>query len=47
MICCDTCPYYPTCEEIEDFERDVLGLDEYDETDMEGLGDDDSDRPGL
>jgi hypothetical protein len=28
MICCDTCPYYPTCEEIEDFERDVLGLQE-------------------
>lgn len=28
MICCDTCPYYPTCEEIEDFTRDVLGLGE-------------------
>lgn len=28
MICCDTCPYYPTCEEIEDFERDVLRLHE-------------------
>jgi len=26
MICCDTCPYWPTCEEIEDFERDVLHL---------------------
>jgi len=26
MICCDTCPYYPTCEEVEDFERDALGL---------------------
>jgi hypothetical protein len=25
-ICCDTCPYAPTCEEISDFERDVLGL---------------------
>jgi hypothetical protein len=29
VICCDTCPYYPTCEEIEDFERYVLGLDDY------------------
>ena len=28
MICCDTCPYNPTCEEVEDFERDVLGLHE-------------------
>lgn len=25
-ICCDTCPYAPTCEEIRDFERDVLRL---------------------
>lgn len=25
-ICCDTCPYTPTCEEIQDFERDVLHL---------------------
>jgi hypothetical protein len=28
MTCCDTCPFYPTCEEIEDFERDVLHLDD-------------------
>jgi hypothetical protein len=28
MICCDTCPLAPTCEEIEDFERDVLRLHE-------------------
>lgn len=28
MICCDTCPYYPTCEEIDDFARDLLGLDD-------------------
>lgn len=27
MICCDTCPYSPTCEEEEDFRREVLGLD--------------------
>jgi hypothetical protein len=27
-ICCDTCPYAPTCEEIDDFERDVLHLDD-------------------
>lgn len=26
MICCDTCPYYPTCEEVEEFERDVLRM---------------------
>jgi hypothetical protein len=25
-ICCDTCPYAPTCEEVSDFERDVLHL---------------------
>lgn len=28
MICCDTCPYFPTCEEVDDFKRDVLGWDE-------------------
>jgi hypothetical protein len=28
MICCDTCPYSPTCEEEEDFAREVLGLDD-------------------
>ena len=28
MICCDTCPYSPTCEERDDFMREVLGLDE-------------------
>lgn len=27
-ICCDTCPFTPTCEEIDDFERDVLRLGE-------------------
>jgi hypothetical protein len=27
-ICCDTCPYDPTCEDERDFLRDVLGLDE-------------------
>lgn len=27
-ICCDTCPLSPTCEEINDFERDVLRLAE-------------------
>ena len=26
MTCCDTCPCWPTCEEIEDFERDVLRM---------------------
>ncbi len=28
MICCDTCPFFPTCEEEEDFMRNSLGLDE-------------------
>jgi hypothetical protein len=28
MICCDTCPYWPTCEEVDDSKREVLGLDE-------------------
>lgn len=28
MVCCDTCPYLPTCEEIADLERDVLRLGE-------------------
>lgn len=28
MICCDTCPYSPTCEERDEFRREVLGLDE-------------------
>jgi hypothetical protein len=27
-VCCDTCPFYPTCEEVRDFERDVLRLHE-------------------
>jgi hypothetical protein len=28
MICCDTCPYSPTCEEEDDFLRQIFGLDE-------------------
>lgn len=28
MICCDSCPYWPTCEEEDDFRREVLGLDD-------------------
>jgi disulfide oxidoreductase YuzD len=31
MICCDTCPYSPTCEDVADWLRDVLGVDDYDE----------------
>lgn len=23
MVCCDTCPFSPTCEEEEDFLRDI------------------------
>lgn len=30
-VCCDTCPYAPTCEEVRDFERDVLGIDPWGE----------------
>ena len=26
-ICCDTCPYSPTCEEERDFLIDALSLD--------------------
>jgi hypothetical protein len=28
VICCDTCPYNPTCEEEEDFLREIFGLDD-------------------
>ena len=28
MICCDTCPYSPTCEEEDDFLRSIGLLDE-------------------
>ncbi len=28
MICCDSCPYSPTCEEEQDFLRDIFGLDD-------------------
>lgn len=32
MICCDTCPYNPTCEEQDEFLADIFGLDnEYEE----------------
>lgn len=44
MICCDTCPYWPTCEEIEDFERDVLHLND-DSGDFEWGDDGYSDAP--
>jgi hypothetical protein len=27
-ICCDTCPYTPTCEEQNDFLRDILLADD-------------------
>lgn len=30
-ICCDTCPFDPTCEDENDFLRDVFGWDEYDD----------------
>lgn len=28
MICCDTCPYNPTCEDHDQFIRDIFGLDD-------------------
>lgn len=28
MICCDTCPFSPTCEEEDDFRRQIFGLDD-------------------
>jgi len=28
MICCDTCPYNPTCEEEDDFLRQIGLLDD-------------------
>lgn len=32
MICCDTCPYNPTCEEQDEFLADIFGLnDEYED----------------
>ena len=31
MICCDSCPYWPTCEEEDDFLRQVFGLDDDEE----------------
>ena len=33
MICCDSCPFSPTCEEEDDFLRDIFGLDEEEEYD--------------
>lgn len=34
MICCDTCPYSPTCEEEDDFAREIFGeLDDDEEQD--------------
>lgn len=28
MICCDTCPLHPTCEEEDDFARELFGTDD-------------------
>lgn len=30
MICCDSCPYWPTCEEEDEFYRQIFGLDDDD-----------------
>lgn len=38
MICCDTCAYWPTCEEEEDFRRNVLGLDDDEDQAAEDFG---------
>jgi hypothetical protein len=29
VICCDTCPFSPTCEEEEEFLRDVGQADDW------------------
>lgn len=34
MICCDTCPFEPTCEEEDDFRRHIFGLDDEEEDDF-------------
>lgn len=31
MICCDTCPYSPTCEEEDDFMAQIFGTGEWGE----------------
>jgi hypothetical protein len=37
MICCDTCPYWPTCEEEDEFRREVLGLDTEEGEEWQGI----------
>ena len=34
-ICCDTCPYNPTCEDERDFLKDVFHLDDDGELDRD------------
>lgn len=38
MICCDTCPYAPACDERDDFLRDLFGLDDDAEVDWQHNG---------
>jgi hypothetical protein len=35
VICCDTCPYSPTCEEEDDFLDQVLHRGEYEDADVD------------
>jgi len=37
-ICCDCCPYTPTCEEENEFLRDIGLADEWGESSAEGIG---------
>ena len=30
-ICCDTCPFWPTCEDENEFTAQIFGLDEWGE----------------
>jgi len=37
-ICCDCCPYTPTCEEENEFLRDIGLADEWGEPSAEDIG---------
>lgn len=38
MICCDTCPYNPTCEERDNYLKDIFALDDDTEIDWQHDG---------
>ena len=37
-ICCDSCPLYPTCEEENEFLRDIGQADEWGDLSAEDIG---------